>query len=434
VVTIFTQRERMFAEAGVDSMATFRQRRRRGEQLEDRPLGDVFLVVDGLLTLREDFERLYDAVVTLAARGLGYGIHVVITANRWMEVRAQIKDTISTRLELKLNDAFDSEVDRRTAEKVPEASPGRGVSRDKLHFLGAVPVSEGQALVGDEGSEAELAAQVASLVNEIKESWGRAPAPRVRLLPRAVSITEMPPVTAEQREGSLRIPLGLGEADLAPLWHDFDADPFLVAFGDAESGKSSLLRYIGWSIAERRTPEQAKLLVVDYRRALLGELSDEHVVGYAGNETTLTELVERAVLSLQGRLPGADVTPQQLRARSWWSGPELIVLVDDYDLVATQRSNPLTPLVEFLPQAKDVGLRLVVVRRSGGVSRALYDPALGRLIELGSVGLLMSGSKDEGQVMGSVKMSEQPPGRGTLVRRGANAGLVQLAWRESHHV
>ncbi len=40
---------------------------------------------------------------------------------------------------------------------------------------------------------------------------------------------------------------------------------------------------------------------------------------------------------MQHRLPGPDVTPQQLRDRSWWTGPELYVLVDDYDLVATGR-------------------------------------------------------------------------------------------------
>ncbi len=427
VATIFAQRERLFAEGGIDSMAAFRQRRRAGEELEERPLGDVFLVVDGLLTMREEFERLYEAAVALGSRGLGYGIHLVVTANRWMEVRAQVRDAISTRLELRLNDAFESDVDRKVAERVPANSPGRGVSRDKLQFLGAAPVGASHV------PGADLSAGVASLVGEISAAWTGAPAPRVRLLPGSVQVAELPAASPQDREGPLRIPLGLGEADLAPVLLDLDADPFLLAIGDSESGKSSLLRHLALSIAERRTPEQARLLVVDYRRALLGELSDEHVAGYAGSETALDELVARAVLSLTGRLPGPDITPEQLRGRSWWSGPELIVLVDDYDLVATARANPLAPLIELLPQAKDIGLRVVVTRRSGGASRALYDPMLQRLVDLGCAGLLMSGSKDEGAVLSGLKMSPQPAGRGILVRRGANAGLVQLAWRERSH-
>ena len=39
--------------------------------------GDVFLVVDGWLTVRQEFEQLETAITALAARGLGYGIHVI---------------------------------------------------------------------------------------------------------------------------------------------------------------------------------------------------------------------------------------------------------------------------------------------------------------------------------------------------------------------
>ncbi|MGL5810728.1 MAG: type VII secretion protein EccCa, partial [Nocardioides sp.] len=69
VATLLRDRERMFADRGVDSIGTFRRRRRAGEQLESAPLGDVFLVVDGWLTLREDYEHLYDLAMTLGQRG-----------------------------------------------------------------------------------------------------------------------------------------------------------------------------------------------------------------------------------------------------------------------------------------------------------------------------------------------------------------------------
>ncbi len=78
--------------------------------------------------------------------------------------------------------------------------------------------------------------------------------------------------------------------------------------------------------------------------------------------------------------------------------------------------------------AKDVGLHLVVVRRTGGASRAMYDPILSRLREIGTPGLIMSGSPDEGVLLGSVKPSAQPPGRGFLVSRKQGVQLVQTAW------
>ncbi|WP_372350713.1 hypothetical protein [Streptomyces sp. KL116D] len=43
--------------------------------------------------------------------------------------------------------------------------------------------------------------------------------------------------------------------------------------------------------------------------------------------TTWTPLADL----MQRRTPTADVTAQQLRDRSWWRGPTVYVIIDDYD-------------------------------------------------------------------------------------------------------
>jgi len=48
--------------------------------------------------------------------------------------------------------------------------------------------------------------------------------------------------------------------------------------------------------------------------------------------------------------------------RSWWTGPECFVLVDDYDLVAGGAANPVGTLLDYLPQARDVGLHLLTFK------------------------------------------------------------------------
>ena len=53
------------------------------------------------------------------------------------------------------------------------------------------------------------------------------------------------------------------------------------------------------------------------------------------------------------------------------------------------------PLQPLLSQAGDVGLHLVITRRMGGVSRALYERILQSLIDLGTTGILLSGNPDE---------------------------------------
>jgi S-DNA-T family DNA segregation ATPase FtsK/SpoIIIE len=131
---------------------------------------------------------------------------------------------------------------------------------------------------------------------------------------------------------------------------------------------------------------------------------------------------------LHQRIPGPDLTPEQLRNRSWWHGAEVFVLVDDYDLVATQQSSPLAPLQPLLPQARDVGLHLALARRSGGASRALYEPVIQSLRDLAMPGVLLSGSPEEGPLLGNLKPTAAPPGRGRLVTRDGGRDVVQLAW------
>ena len=57
----------------------------------------------------------------------------------------------------------------------------------------------------------------------------------------------------------------------------------------------------------------------------------------------------------------------------------------------------------------------------------MFDPVIQRLREMGSPGLIMSGSKDEGALLGGVRPASQPCGRGFLVGRRNGSRLIQVA-------
>ncbi|MFC7447777.1 type VII secretion protein EccCa [Rhodococcus daqingensis] len=440
--TIVRQRERRFRELGIDSMAEFRRLRSlapaadghaSGATLEpgalgvsEDPFGDVFLVIDGWPSIRQDFEPLEAQIGALAGQGLSFGVHVVLTASRWGEIRPALKDQLGTRIELRLGDPSDSDVGRPKASRVPEGRPGRGMTREGLHLLTGLPRVDGHP------RSADLTAGVADAVGRIAAvTVGRA-APPVRMLPErfprgellAMSSPAWPPAGDG---GCLRIPIGIDEAELAPVFVDFTEQPHMLTFADSASGKTTLLRGICAGIMESNTPSQAKIIQIDYRRTMLGVVEGDHLAGYAPNSSTATKFMNELASIMERRMPAPDITIQAMRDRNWWTGPEIYVLVDDYDLVATASGNPLTPLLEYLPHANDIGLHLVIARRSGGAARALYEPIIARLRDLVPAGLVMSGSRDEGNLIGTVRPSEMPPGRGTLVTR-AGASLVQVAW------
>jgi S-DNA-T family DNA segregation ATPase FtsK/SpoIIIE len=416
--TLLRDREYRFAANGVDGIATYRRMKRAG-QVHDDPFGDVFLVVDGWSTLRAEYEELEAVIVELANRGLGYGLHVLVSATRWMEIRPAQRDAFGTKVELRLGDPGDSVINRRAAVNVPEKLPGHGLTPDGLHFLAGLPRIDGAQRIED------LSDAVAELVKMARNDWTGPPVPPVRLLPDELPFEALPPPEPNSRG---RLAVGIAETDLQPVYLDFGADPHVLLFGDIESGKSSFLRSLARSVTESYQPSEARLILVDYGRSLLGSVTTGHLIGYGSSVQVTNDLIQQVVGVMKERLPGPDVTPEQLRNRSWWHGPELFLLVDDYDLVSGAAGNPLAPLLDFLAQARDIGLHLIITRRVGGAGRAMFDPIIGRIRELASPGILMNGPKEEGPLFGDVRPQPLPAGRALLITRREKTRLVQLAW------
>jgi S-DNA-T family DNA segregation ATPase FtsK/SpoIIIE len=403
--SIVRSREAFFREHGVESIAQYRQQRAERRAVSDTdPFGDVFLVVDGWASLRHEFGGLEESITALAAQGLSFGVHVVLSASRWAEIRPSLKDQMGTRIELRLGDPADSELDRRQAQQVPRDRPGRGLSRDGLQMVIALPID----------------------VGEVRRHDGDSVAPPILLLP-----TQVDHDTVVRKAGDkfgAGILLGLEERRLQPVAVDFGQHMHLLVLGDSDCGKTTTLRTLCRGIVRTKTPGQAQLLIVDFRRTLLGVVESEHLGGYAMSPAALDALLPGVLDQLRQRMPPLQLSQAQLRARSWWSGPDIYIVADDYDLVVTPSGNPLAAMLEYLPHARDLGLHLIVARRSGGAARALFEPLLAGLRDLGCMGLMMSGRPDEGALLGSVRPTPLPPGRGILVTRTGDEQLIQVAW------
>lgn len=359
------------------------------------PYGDVFLVIDGWSSVRPSAvgpsdDGLDEAVAEIATRGLSCGVHLVLSASRWADIRPALRDQIGTRLELRLGEPADSELDRARARQVPRGRPGHGLCPEGSPMVIALPGNG---------------------FREFPDNW-RAPA--VRVLPERIDYAE---VLSEVFSGDLRdrrrgsgpdggpvsahCVLGTGE-DLMPVMVDFTdaSQQHLLIFGEPGCGKSSVLRLLRHEIG--RTAPTAHVLLVDPRR----KASDGD--GDGGGIRRLPELVE----ALRDRIRrGANVAE------------DVYVLVDDYDLV----SSAVAPLVEVMPYARDIGLHLVLARHAANAARALYEPLPAAVREAGAAGLQMSGRPDEAPVLGLARPRPLPAGRGFLVTR-AGERTIQVAW------
>ncbi|MFI7076210.1 type VII secretion protein EccCb [Micromonospora sp. NPDC049903] len=419
VRSLISEREQLLRSLGLDSIADLRDLRRAGKLPEGVRAADVFLFVDNWGALRTEFDWADPVINEIAARGLGVGVHLIITTGRWNDIRPALRDSIGTRIELRLNDPAESEVNRRLAARVPAKVPGRGLSLPGVYFQLVLPRMDGQDSIDG------LRAAQQDVLGKIAAGWSGPPAPPVRLLPARIDAAEVP---APPDAAPTAVPLGIGESDLKPVTIDLIRDdPHFLVFGDAGSGKSSALRTWLAALCARQSAWDARVVLLDTRLSLLDAVPPDHLAAYAGDPDTASAYVQQVVAKLTERLPPAGISPQRLRQRDWWEGPDIYVVADDYDLLPTGSAAPLAPLSRFLPQARDIGLHLVLARRVSGMARAMADPLLNRVKEMGCSGLILSGDSREGVVLGNERAAARPPGRGSLVERAQPGRLIQVA-------
>lgn len=420
---MLAEREEIFRETGIDSVEQLRSLHAEG-RLPQLASADIVLVVDGFGELRDDFEELDEAVGDVLRRGSGYGIHVVAGMLRWNDVRIGTQASFGTRIELRLNDPGDSTVSRKLAETIAADEQGRALTDGKLLAQAALPRIDADLTADGLGDAVEQA------VRAVRAAWSGQEAAPVRVLPPKLPAARLPLPVEEPN----RVPLGLDQAGLAPVLLDlFHQDQHLLVFGDSECGKTNLLHLIADGLVQRHGDDELVFAVMDPRRGLHSLVPEPYRGGYAHNARLASGLSAGIAGELDKRLPDDTVAPEVLAAGGvTFSGPRIVVLVDDYDILASAGRQPLEPFLPYLPSAPDIGLHFVVTRRCSGASRALYEPFLMSLRESGTSALVMSGDRSEGQLFTGVQPSSQPTGRGTFVRRGEPSRLVQTALADAH--
>ncbi|WP_330179412.1 type VII secretion protein EccCa [Nocardia sp. NBC_01503] len=436
LTNLIAHRQNVFAELGIDSMREFRRRRASAREsalldAQGDQYGDVFLVIDGWDVGFSSNGPYYDeylpVVESLALQGLNYGVHLVLTSSRWAAIRSSIRDMLQTRLEMRLGDLTDTvfTTQRQVVASIPANRPGRCISTDALHMLIALPRVDGVAEPDSIGAGLTAAAETLT-----RQYPGRC-APEVKLLPANISLAEvtagMPaPSTLAQR---LAVPFGLRESDLTPAVIDFGVSTHMMVLGSTGCGKSTVVGALLDSIHRRFTPEQARILLIDYRRQHMDAVPEEHLIGYLTSERDLIEGLGGFAARMRERRAPDGVTSQQLKERSWWSGPEIFVVVDDYHMVVQRgQGNPLDPLKDLIVDGRDTGLHLIAARNIAQADSAMYDNILGQMKNLNSSGLIMDGSRLDGMLVGDVKATKQPTGRGIFVEPlHARRDLVQAA-------
>ncbi len=441
VTEVMTQRRNLFRELRIGSMAAYRDKVAAGES-DDDGYGDVVLLIDGWDNFKKEHETFVDAIVNLTNNGLAVGIHIVVSVQVHTELGRGMNQSFSSRIDFKLNSPELSGVNnKRLAEAVPDDVPGRALDlAEALHIMIGAPRLDDVEAVDDPG----LAAAIA----EIARRWQGQSARAVRRLPERIeaSSVAIPPQWSGSRWS---VPLGLYEKDLSTVMLDMLVERHLNVFGrtggGTGSGKTHLIAAIMGSLMERYSPDEVKFLVVDLKSSPLLDVIDErYILSWMGEEevqvanpvagqpakmkrpvnrsglilnaTELAPAVDGVAKALANRSPTDVVGLQDRRQRSWWSGPEVFVFIDDYAMVNSAAPQVFAPLAPYWGNAHQLGLHSVVACPISLATRVLGQSA--SLVKMNNdvngATLVMDGIKENGPILG-VRVEPRVTGRGMLI-------------------
>lgn len=447
LLALVRERKRSFLECGIASMEMFRRRKFGGEAgpVPDDGFGDVYLVIDNYRALAEENEVLIEQVNVIINQGPSFGVHVVVTADRESELRPPVRSGFGSRIELRLAAVEDAKLVRsRFAKDVP-VKPGRGMVAVNYVRLDSDPQAGLHTLVARPalGSTPDNVFECDSVVAAVSLLTS-AQAPPVRRLPARFGVEQVRELASRdtrQGVGAGGIAWAISELDLAPVYLNFAENSHLMVTGRRECGRTTTLATIMSEIGRLYAPgassapppapgrPSAQVWLVDPRRQLLTALGSDYVERFAYNLDGVVAMMGELAAALAGREPPPGLSAEELLSRSWWSGPEIFLIVDDIQQLPPGFDSPLHKAVPFVNRAADVGLHVIFTRTFGGWSSAGSDPMLRALHQANAPLLVMDADPDEGFIRGKMKGGPLPRGRGLLMAEDTGV-FVQVAATE----
>ncbi len=447
LLALVRERKRSFLEYGIASMEMFRRRKFGGEAgpVPNDGFGDVYLVIDNYRALAEENEVLIEQVNLIINQGPSFGVHVVVTADRESELRPPVRSGFGSRVELRLAAVEDAKLVRsRFAKDVP-VKPGRGMVAVNYVRLDSDPQAGLHTLVarpamGSTSTNVFECDSVVAAVSRLTTSQ----APPVRRLPASFGVDQVRQLAARdtrQGVGVGGIAWAISELDLQPVYLNFAENSHLMVTGRRECGRTTTLATIMSEIGRLYAPgatsvpapppgqPSAQVWLIDPRRQLLTALGSNYVERFAYNLDGVQAKMGELAAVLAGREPPPGLSAEELLSRSWWSGPEIFLIVDDIQQLPPGFDSPLHKAAPWVNRAADVGLHVIVTRSFGGWSSAGSDPMLRALHQANAPLLVMDADPDEGFIRGKMKGGPLPRGRGLLMAEDTGV-FVQVALTE----
>lgn len=452
-----------FQHYGVANIVQYRERRaRQPEQIPDPPPA-IVVVIDSFYDLVSQNDQITDVFRSLMRECRAYGIYFVITASAVRDV-GQLSANFETRIALRLNSEGDSaeQIGKDYASKLikPEQA-GRAFVRSSPRpreaqiALPSLQIRAGASPAATSAEETEVAysdvaSEIATSLDMVAEKWQAAPAMRpdraprpLRLLPTSADLA--PLMRQISPTPAARVPLGIDGATLQPLPWNLDQTAHLLVTGALRSGKSSLLRALLAALAQRFTPDQAEVILVDYTLRALRDFEQlPHTRRFSGlsvgkdtREVALVTEKEELVAVIE-QLKGEFAERLALLRHNQPIPRRTILVIHNWDLVA--QDNPITSALDtYVRRGSDLGVHCMLSYTDPSTTSG---PSLLRAIRTSFAEIVVGRPPSDSAPytaairnrFKSVLASDMPPGRGFVLETGQPPRLAQLVYADPDQI
>jgi S-DNA-T family DNA segregation ATPase FtsK/SpoIIIE len=240
--------------------------------------------------------------------------------------------------------------------------------------------------------------------------------------------------------------------------------PNLLVYGEKQSGRTNTLRVVMESVMRQFTPEQAAIIVIDPLRNMLverdrlyasgfvaparfsepdanGDRQRKTPPGYVTSDEDLRETVRVLSALMSKRRPGDEATAEQLHNRTYFSGKEIYVFIDNFfritdgsagrSLFDDEQLGPES-VTRLLASGDDLGVHFIVSDDTGFADRVKSSPFLIALREKQLAPILqLAGQPSSGSPIGQafhLKPVRWRTGQGRLIVDAEDYTLVQTAF------
>ena len=383
----------------------------------------VLVLIDNFAEFRQSYEDLIPDLSSLIREGLSKGIYFAVTADQLGSVPGRTQSLFNQKMTLKLADAADySGVVGRVAQDLDDI-PGRGymvVDRLVLEMQIAKP-AQVEGLTNVEGEPLDDSGQLAYLISLMKKAWRGTVLPQtIDKLATTVRLEDLVDQASDRR---LEVMLGIERRELIPVPLNLkEQGPHFIVSGSPFSGKTTTLRTMILSLAERYSPDRAAFILVDAQKKLFDYAEGRSLAVLPHVQLAISEqnreLVEPMIESLK----------QTFVSKNGTALPEIFVFIDNYDDFSDlfdRKSKPLTDLANVARRYGSEGLHVVIATGSSA-SEDLF-----KVLTRSKTGLALdaeAAGKPPFNLTAASKLAKLslPVGRGFLIS-SAKANMIQVS-------